>query len=99
MTMLSASGHSARRLSSSGMRTRSTAGCYLRNRSAPAARECRNLILGYLTSRWGESPSQTPPAFRPSITVAPSRSTRSLVPVGKNGRMSVNDATNILGSE
>ena len=29
----------------------------------------------------------------------PSRSTRSAVPVGKKGRMSVNDAMNIFGRE
>ena len=34
-----------------------------------------------------------------AVAISPSRSTRSLVPVGKNGRMRVNDATNIFGSE
>ena len=34
-----------------------------------------------------------------AVAISPSRSTRSEVPVGKNGKISVNDATNILGSE
>ena len=34
-----------------------------------------------------------------AVAISPSRSTRSDVPVGKKGRMSVKLATNIFGSE
>ena len=34
-----------------------------------------------------------------AVGTSPSRSTRSAVPVGKKGRMSVNDAMNIFGRE